>query len=991
MGTLKKPPTRKKLPSSKVKGTENAGPVETNSFPIVGIGASAGGFEASMELLHLLPADTGMAFAFFQHLDPKYPSKLRDLMSNATKMPVVEITNGLYIRPDHVYILPPNHNVALSGRSFELVKYARSERVHKPIDYFFQSLAQAERNCAIGVILSGTGSDGTAGLSAIKAAGGLTFAQAEISAKYFGMPRSAIISGCVDAVLTLPQLAKELARISKHPFLKGPPIEKALLASSADFPEHGDAYSKIFFLLKQHSGVDFSRYKHSTLQRRITRRLVLHRLEHLDQYVKFLRNNVSEMDELFYDLLINVTGFFRDKQAFAMLKKKVFPKLIKQKIQHGGEIRIWIPGCATGEEAYSIAICLVEQLEKAHANVRVQIFGTDLSEIAINKARAGIYPETITKDVSAARLRRFFTKVNGSYQISRSIRDMCTFARQNICEDPPFSRLDIVSCRNVLIYLGPSLQKKALPIFHYALNSEGFLMLGTSETIGVFADLFTLVDKRYKIYQKKISPFRHELDFGKQRMTALKPDIPRAAIQSDASIGTDIQKLADRIILNNYAPGGVVIDKNMQVLEFRGHTAPFIEHAPGAASLNILHMVRSSLMVDLRTAIHKALKQKQPVQKESRMVRVHGESQEVNIDVIPFRPFPSSEPFLLVLFRSTPAEKDLPEGGKPRRADKRIPPGEVERLRTELSSTKESLQAIIEEQEATNEELKSANEEIESANEELQSTNEELETAKEELQSTNEELTTLNEELINRNGELAQLNDDLNNLLTSINIPIIMVDANLTVRRVTPQAQTIFNLIPADVGRKLTDIKPNIHLPNMDKMIREVIDDLMPHEIEVRDRTGTFFSLRIRPYRTKDNKIDGAVITLVDLGTSKPPAGRTGLGVFTEIIRAEGGQILLLDSHSRIQAASNQFYTASGLTAGDVEYHSLHEISRRRWSMPKLRKALETLLAKKQAFTNLEVIPQDGKKEKAWVSAKPLQADDGHFVVLTIKYTRVPQ
>ena len=980
---MKKRNKRDRSSTVKTKTSHAANAGEVDGFPIVGIGASAGGFEAVMELLRMLPANTGMAYAIFQHLDPKYPSKLRELISKATGMPVVEIRDRMHIEPDHVYILPPNHDVILTDRSFNLVKYPRAERLHMPIDHFFHSLAQVERNCAIGVVLSGTGSDGTAGLTAIKAAGGLTFAQAEASAKYFGMPRSAIASGCVDAVLTLPQLAKELVRISKHPLVK---YRGAKTLHADAFPEQGDAYSKIFFLLRQHSGVDFSRYKQSTLQRRITRRMVLHRLEQLDQYVRFLRKNPVELDELFYDLLINVTGFFRDKQAFAALKKKVYPHLIKQKSEHGSDIRIWVPGCATGEEAYSIAICLVEELQKARSNSRAQIFGTDLSETAINKARAGLYPESIKKDVSPERLRRFFTKVSDGYQINRMIRDMCTFARQNICEDPPFSRLDMVSCRNLLIYLGPSLQKKALPIFHYALNSEGFLMLGTSESIGQFADLFTLLDKKYKIYQKKVSPFRHEMAFGRQRITE-KTEISKAAgsPQIDPGGDTDIQKIADRIILNNYAPGCVVIDRTMQVLEFRGQTAPFIEHAPGAASLNILHMVRAGLMVDLRAAIHKALKLKEAVHKESGFIRVRGEVQEVNIDVIPFRTRPSRERYLLVLFQALPVSKHLADGAASGKSAKPSHPGEVERLRVELTSTKESLQAIVEEQEASNEELKSANEEVESANEELQSTNEELETAKEELQSTNEELTTLNEELINRNRELAQFNDDLNNLLTSINIPLLVVDGNLTVRRITPQAQAVFNIISAEMGRKLADIKPKIPLPNLDKLIREVIANLVPYETEIRDGEGNMFSLRIRPYRTKDNKIDGAVVALVDLGPIKSSVGGRAAEIFAQLARQDGERMLLLDSELRVKAASPGFYEGSGLAPRDIEGRGLYEISNRKWDVPKLRKSLKTVLAMKEPFEDLTVELRGDGNERTLFSARELRAEDGRFILLQIK------
>ena len=832
--------------------------------PIVGIGGSAGGFEAAMELLRTLSPKTGMAFVIVQHLDPHHASRLAQLLGRVTQMPVLELTKRIEPIPNTIYVQPPNKCVICKNGSLALVR--RMEKTSLAIDHFFESLAEAQGPRAIGVILSGSGSDGTAGLRAIKAAGGLTFAQDEESAKYPSMPRNAIQSGFVDAALSPAEIATEIKRIADHPYIQQPDGEEEPEIVNK---EHGlDDLHRIFHTLKKHTGVDFSSYKHSTLSRRIQRRMALHRIEQTDQYVRFLRENTNEVGELFNDLLINVTRFFRDERAFRALKKRFIPALMKHKARKG-ELRVWVPGCATGEEVYSLAIIILETVGNAASSMRIQIFGTDLSEIGIDRARLGVYSSAIEKDVSQARLERFFKKLDSTYQINRTVRDICTFARQNITADPPFSRLDLISCRNVLIYLGPQLQKRCLPIFHYALNPNGYLMLGPSETVGPFSDMFEMVDKRAKIYAKKVLPGRRDLDFrpvaGSELKTLEQPQMTPEPEQGD--FNAQVLKVADRIMLGTYSPAGVVIDSNLNVRQFRGKSAPFIEHAPGPATLNLLHMARPALVPDLRAAIHRATKSGQPVRKERAVMKHNGQVVEVNIEVVPFKVPTSEATWLLVIFDTASPEK---KGTTKRKSKATVRRGEVEHLREELGATKESLQAIIEEQEATNEELKSANEEIESSNEELQSTNEELETAKEELQSTNEELTTLNEELSNRNVEMIQVNSDLNNLLSSIQIPIVMVDSNLTVRRATPVAAKIFSVRETDIGRRLSELKPNVEIPDLDHLLREVIETLSIREKKIRDNQGHQYLLRIRPYRTADNKIDGAVLTLLDLTERAP-------------------------------------------------------------------------------------------------------------------------
>ena len=843
------------------------------AYPIVAIGGSAGGFEAAMELLQTLPPKrNNMALVIVQHLDPRHASNLPKLLARATQMPVIEINKRIEAKPDTVYVLPANKCLICKGGKLVLTPM-RPERPTLAIDHFFESLAQAEGARAIGVLLSGSGSDGTAGLRAIKAAGGITFAQDEQTAKFPAMPRNAIQAGFVDAVLSPKQIAEELDRIAGHPY-----IQKSGDGAEEHHPVDAnlDDLSRIFLALKKHTGVDFSAYKQSTLQRRIHRRMALHRIERLRQYANLLRNSPGEIQELFNDLLINVTRFFRDERAFAAIKKKFIPALLKAKGRKG-EFRAWVPGCATGEEVYSLAICILEALGPAAANMRVQVFGTDLSESAIERARLGIYSSAIEKDVSTQRLSRYFKKLDSTYQINRTVRDLCTFARQNITSDPPFSRLDLISCRNVLIYLGPQLQKRAFPVFHYALNPHGYLMLGPSESVGIFNDLFELVDRRNKVYAKKIVPGRPEIElqlphgsFG--QIKTLGP-ARLAPVPEGRDFNSQVQQVADRILLGTYAPAGVIIDDNMVVRQFRGRTAPYLEHIAGPATLNLLHMAKPSLVPDLRATIHRAMRTGQPARKERALVKHDSQVIALNVEVVPFKVPNSDINWALVVFSeaTAPEKKDMShaKSTKGAKGTKTVPASEVNALREELSSTKESLQAIIEEQEATNEELKSANEEIESSNEELQSTNEELETAKEELQSTNEELTTLNEELSNRNLEIMQVNSDLNNVLSSIHLPIVMVDNHLMVRRATPTARDTFNITDTDVGRHITELRPNIDIPDMEKLIHEVIETLSVREFETRDKRGRVYSLRIRPYRTSDNKIDGAVLTVVDIDGKK--------------------------------------------------------------------------------------------------------------------------
>jgi two-component system CheB/CheR fusion protein len=810
--------------------------------------------EAFTEVLANMPADSDMALVLVQHLDPNHQSVLTELLGRSTSLPVAEIQDGMRPEPNHVYVIPPNSSLTIENSTLHLGERAYGHTM--PIDAFFRSLADDQGSKAIGVILSGTASDGTLGLKAIKAEGGITFCQDPATAKYDGMPRSAIVAGCVDIILPPKGLAAELVRLCKHPYVAEP-----LRQEQPDQPEPN--LSEILTVLRNTTGVDFALYKNATIRRRIMRRMALNKIGSPEKYLAILRENRAEVQALFQDILINVTGFFREPSSFEFLKNRVFPTLFRDRAPDE-QVRVWVAGCSTGEEAYSLGISMLEYMRENGIETNIQIFGTDLSEAALEKARAGIYPENISAEVSPDRLRRYFTKTNGNYQIARSVRDLCIFARQNLTKDPPFSRLDLILCRNVMIYLGPLLQQKLLRVFHYALRPNGFLALGTSETIGAATEMFQPLDRKQKIYARKdVPPVPVPLSLGPydEPSTQVQDRKPNLAQQS-----LDLERRVDHLLASRYAPAGVVVDADLKALYFRGRTSPYLEHVAGEANLNLGKMMRGGLGAEVRKLVQRARAKDATVRSEPLQVSENGETSHVRVSVTPIRHSTGAEASsFMVLFEDVATHKGGKGEPKPPAATTR----RFKDLEQELSSTKLYLQSVIEEQEATTEELKSANEEIQSSNEELQSTNEELLTAKEELQSTNEELTTVNEEMQGRNTELTQINNDLSNLLSSVNIPIIMVGNDLRLRRFTPHAEKFFNLLPTDVGRPLADFKPNIVVPDLEKLFLDAIDRLSISEREVHDHEGRHYSMWIRPYRTSDNKIDGAVMTLFDITERK--------------------------------------------------------------------------------------------------------------------------
>jgi two-component system CheB/CheR fusion protein len=848
-------PTRKKGHQRKAASKKSFVPTPVDSaldhyvssvFPIVAVGSSAGGLDAINELLRNLPPDGDLAFILIQHHDPKSVTALPQILSRTTRMPVRMAKNGEEVTPNTVTVAPADAHLTIARGVLHISSPV--DHLVMPIDAFFRSLAEDQGSRAIGVILSGAASDGTLGAKAIKAEGGITFAQDD-SARFESMPHSAIAAGAVDFVLSPKEIASELQRIARHLYITG------ISNATERLPE--SELGRVFTLLQAAHDIDFTHYKPATVERRIRRRMALHKSESLAEYLDFLRRDPAEVEQLYGDILIRVTGFFRDPEVFETLQRDVFPGIISAHEGSDVPVRIWVPGCATGEEVYSLAIAFLET-KKDGLGAPLQIFGTDVSEQSIDHARAGLYPENIAAEVSPERLRKYFTISDSAYRVNKTVRDCCIFARQNLTKDPPFSKIDLISCRNVMIYLGPVLQRRVISIFHYALRPAGTLVLGSSETIGNFADLFSITDRKHKVYQRKTSLQRPVVEFA----PSMPREQPQHLIGEEAAASTaNVFREADRVLLARFSPSGVLVTDNMEIVQFRGRTSAFLEPAPGAASFNLLKMAREGLLAELRTAIHAARKQEGLVRRDGLRIKTNSHVINGSVEVIPFIGS-GGERYFLVLFEQVDGKPE-----KPSRAARTTPrqTQEIARLERELDATRDYLQSIIEEQEAMNEELRSANEEIQSSNEELQSTNEELETAKEELQSSNEELLTLNEELETRNQELAQANNDLLNLLSSVDLPIVMLDSALNIHRFNPGAQRALHLTSGDVGRSIGDLKMPFTSDHLEETITSVIENLETREMEVHHRDGRRYLLRVRPYRTTENKIEGAVMVMIDL------------------------------------------------------------------------------------------------------------------------------
>ena len=830
---------------------------EFDKFPIVGIGASAGGLEALELFFANMPVNNGMAFVVIQHLDPTHVGIMPELLQRITPMKVYQATDRLKVKQNCVYVIPPNKSLSLLNGALHLFDPLELRGLRLPIDVFFRSLALDRNDKSIGIILSGMGSDGSLGLKAIKEKNGMVLVQDPSSAKFDGMPRSAVDAVIADIVASAEELPGKLIALLKYvpTVISDPEIESKLKSN----------LEKIIILLREQSGHDFSLYKKNTLFRRIERRKGIHQIDKIQNYVRFLQENPKEIDILFKELLIGVTSFFRDGPVWDKLKDEILPELIKT-LPNGYMMRAWIPACSTGEEAYSLAIVFKEVMEKVkkHKNITLQIFATDLDSDAIEIARKGVFSSNIIADVSSERLNRFFSVEAEGYKVNTIIRKMVVFAPQNVIKDPPFTKLDILTCRNMLIYMEPELQKKLMSLFNYSLNTGGIMLLGTAETLGNNTEGFEEIDTRLKYFRRTISPILPELIDFPSSFSRTKKTV--AEIKQAPKIAENIQQLADQILLQRYAPASVLVNDKGDIIYITGRTGKYLEPVAGKANWNIYAMLREGLNQELPIAFRKALQTYDPIIVRNIKVGTNGGSQFVDLTVQRIESPDSIKGMLIIVFTDVSAlfTNDLhPKKGT------RSSTGRVKELEIKLQRSFEDLQSTREEMQTSQEELKSTNEELQSTNEELQSTNEELTTSKEEMQSLNEELQTVNIELLSKVSDFGRANDDMKNLLNSTEVATLFLDKELNIRRFTDQVTNIIKLRSTDIGRPFTDLVTDLQYPEIDTHSWQVLKTLTSIETAISANNGKWFNVRIMPYRTLDDRIDGLVITFTDITKAK--------------------------------------------------------------------------------------------------------------------------
>ncbi len=953
--------------------------VASRDFYIVGIGASAGGLDAFRELISELPATTGMSFVVIQHLDPSTKSQLPQILSEITPMTVCEVVDGVTVVPNVVYVIPPNCYVLIADGRLHLTARGDNKGSFLPIDLFLKSLARDRHSKSIGIILSGNGTDGTLGIAEIKNCGGILFAQN--SCQHNGMPKSAVDSGYVDFVLPPKEIGQRLLSISQNILaLNNSGLQEAPLVDSSDTA----SFENILTTIKTSLGVDFSLYRDSTIKRRIFRRAILLNKPSLAEYSRYLTDNRVELELLYQDLLISVTNFFRDPDAFVALKEEVFPEITKNKGPNN-PIRIWVAGCSTGQEAYSILIALQEYLESNSIRPPVQLFATDLNDtVSLEIARRGLYPESIESEVSEERLRRFFTKEAGGYRISKFIREMCIFAKQNITSDPPFSKVDLISCRNVLIYLSPTLQKNVIPTFHYALNLPGYLLLGSAESVGTFSELFEPVDKKQKIYAKRQY-------FSKQYPSFSTATFPLSSTSSGKMTNpspthTEIQQQADAALMDHYTPPGVLINENLDVLYIRGKTEPYVTLPRGEPRLNILRMVPANISLEIQSAIEEVKRTGKQAFKQKLKLVFQSSGVIFHMRVVPVFLNSTSSSFYWILFEAAdtnrPGDREsLFERSPSRPSTTSVADGvrgmlgrlfhkiagessepniyleEIDRLQKQLSDVNELQKSLYDRRDAALEEVKSANEEIMSSNEELQSTNEELETAKEELQSVNEELRTVNDQLNTRNQDLTKLNDDLTNIQSSSAIPQILLGRDLRIRRLTPLALKVLNLLHSDIGRPINDLQLPIKIAGLESRVLRVMESGCLEEEEVQDRSGNWHILRLLPYYNQENRVDGTVLVLIDITAAKVAQLelRASFDYIEAILETTTESLVVLDRDFQVRSANHAFYETFNVEQRETRGVSFFELGNKQWDIPPIHNLLDSIKFENASFRNYEV------------------------------------
>ncbi len=979
-------------------------------FPVVGIGASAGGLAAFEAFFSGMPQDTdpGMAFVLVQHLAPDHKSILTDLLGRYTRMKVFEVEDGMVVRPNCAYIIPPGKDMAYISGALQLMEPVAPRGKRMPIDFFFRTLAQDLRERAIGVVLSGTGSDGTLGVRAIKGEGGMVMVQEPTSSEYDGMPRSALATGMVDYELPPAEMPVKIIEYARRA-IDGADRPAGDLSPAGD----KNVLKKIFVLLRTHSGHDFSQYKPNTVYRRIERRMAMQQIENPERYVGYLQQTPEEIEALFRDLLIGVTNFFRDPEAFEALEKQIVSGLFSEK-KPNETLRVWSAGCSTGEEAYSLAILLAEYHQQLKERINVQIFATDIDSRAIAAGRAGIYPASIAADISQNRLERFFSLEPGDsfYQINKKLRDMIVFSEQNVIKDPPFSKLDLISCRNLMIYMGYELQKKIIPLFHYALNPGGILFLGSSETIGEFGNLFATLDRRSKIYRKKNESRQAGLYRFMPPMTAADAPVPVVRpSQKQAVRGKSLREITEKALIQQMVAAAALVNAKGDILYLHGRTGSFLEPAPGEAGVNnILRMAREGLQQELATALRKISAGMESVRCPNLRVKNNGDFTTIHLTVKPVGPEKSGQDLddteqstdslviLVVMETAEPQPRDrtvLSTDSAPDQTEDTETVGNeqavIAALRQELRAKEEYIQTTREELETANEELRTTNEDMQSYNEELQSANEELETSKEELQSVNEELSTVNAELQNTVADLTRANDDMNNLLAGTGIASVFVDHELRIMRYTPAATRIINLIQTDIGRPVSHIVSNLEgYDSLQQDIREVLDTLVPRETEVLTRAGAWYTMRILPYRTLHNVIEGAVISFVDISAAKraqQALQEAHVRITEAILEAVHEPLLVLDSGLKVISANNAFCAAFTMELDDVAGHRLYDLGDGQWDIPALRELMEEILPA-DSIVNDYVLPAEFKEtgsRRLQINARTInEAGESSVILLAI-------
>jgi two-component system, chemotaxis family, CheB/CheR fusion protein len=946
-----------------------------DKFPIVAIGASAGGFDALKKFFLAMPSDNpGIAFFLVQHLDPTHESTMADLMSRYTPIKVVQAEDGMKVEPDHLYIIPPNKDMGMMNRIIQLMDPIEPHGLRLPINYFLKHLADDQKENSIAIIFSGYGSDGTLGIKAIKAAGGMIMAQDPETADSDSMPASAIQTGLVDFILSPEEMPEKMISYleSAHETIK-----KILTPKE----ETEQSLRKIFMLVRSRTGRDFSYYKENTIYRRIGRRMNVHQIENIPIYLRYLQENPHEIDILFKELLINVTNFFRDDKAFDSLKNNI-RELITKKLD-GDNFRVWVPGCSSGEEVYSLAIIINELLEESGKNLNVQIFGTDIDPDAIATARAGTYLSSISADVNPERLKRFFVKKDNFYNIKNHVREMAVFAPHDVLKDPPFTRMDVLSCRNLLIYLNDEAQRKTISNFNYALNNGGVLFLGPSESVGEFVEAFHVLDKKWKIFHcikntEFVSKFV-EVNPLPQKMEFINSNEFRPVKRS--SISMNIPFLAEKELLKLYAPPSAIITDYGEILYIHGRLGKYLEPASGKPTLNIFDMAREGLKFELNSAIESSISNKKEILLEDLRVKNNGTFIFVNLSVKPLK-LKGTEGLLIVSFTDVQMEEDTKKRKVKldiiTKGDKKI-----RELENELKLTKDRLNVTIEEMKSSNEELRSANEELQSMNEETQSTNEELETSKEELQSINEEIVTVNNELQMKIDELTEVKDDMNNLFNSTEIAIIFLDRDLNIRNFTSEATKFIKMIESDVGRPLSDIVSNLKYDKLLDDVNVVMEKITYKEIEIETQDGNWLLTKIMPYKTSKNVIDGVVITFTNINEKKKQSknAMNAQNFAESLIHTVHEPILVLDNEMKVISANSPFYQTFKVSPDEA-------LNKKVYGLGKPWKELENLLPDKIYLKDYMIeddFPNIGPIKMVLNAKHVHQSDNSDLILVAMK------